>query len=528
MVLGTEVIIGTVKWKVRAILLCGVFDAPARCCFMEMIQYNGFHGCPFCDSAGETVKTGEKGSTHVYPFNISSSTGHGKPRTHQETVTHAKNADRRALTGKAAPECGVKGTTWFMFLPKFDIIRGVAVDYMHCILLGVMKMLLHLWFDKQYRSEAFSISSRMKDVNLRLLSIKPPNFISRVPRSLEDLGHFKASEYKSFLLYYGLPCLLGILPDEYYQHFLLLVQAVFSLLKESITERDLKQASALLKHFCLNMSVFYGKRYETSNVHLLLHLVEKVRDLGPLWSQSCFYFEDYNGELRKLFHGTQSIERQITLAVSINQKLPQMDTCLTYGTGAYDFYSKLAHKGRGESTQRQTLLLDNIRCVGAMTSFTMHGEDKTAVEKQVGQLRDVQKFKRISIGEQVLHSVDYKSVLKRNSSTVLTKDGNIYQIKYYVKVYPRCPNAIFCMESSQCVCRIPHYFAVSHLLEKAQIKLSSDTITHATVGHIVPVNRNKVTVAVPLTTISSACVFISYGGSNVDFVCQVPNQIERE
>ena len=111
---------------------------------------------------------------------------------------------------------------------------------------------------------------------------------------------------------------------------------------------------------------------------------------------------------------------------------------------------------------------------------------------------------------------------------MLTKDGNIYQIKYYVKVYPRCPNAIFCMESSQCVCRIPHYFAVSHLLEKAQIKLSSDTITHATVGHIVPVNRNKVTVAVPLTTISSACVFISYGGSNVDFVCQVPNQIERE
>lgn len=89
-----------------------------------------------------------------------------------------------------------------------------------------------------------------------------------------------------------------------------------------------------------------------------------------------------------------------------------MDTCLTYDTGAYDFYLKLAHKRRGESTQRQTLLLDNIRCVGAMTSFTMHGEDKTAVQKQVGQLRDVQKFKITSTGEQVLHSVDYKSVLK--------------------------------------------------------------------------------------------------------------------
>ena len=43
---------------------------------MEIIQYNGFHGCPFCDSAGETVKTGENASTHVYPFNISQQTEH--------------------------------------------------------------------------------------------------------------------------------------------------------------------------------------------------------------------------------------------------------------------------------------------------------------------------------------------------------------------------------------------------------------------------------------------------------------------
>lgn len=108
-----------------------MFDAPAHCCLMEMIQYNRFRGCPFCDSAGETVKTGEKGSTHVYPFHILSPTGHGKPRTHQETVTHAKHAERQALAGKAVPECGAKGTTSFMFLPKFDTIRGVAVDYMH-------------------------------------------------------------------------------------------------------------------------------------------------------------------------------------------------------------------------------------------------------------------------------------------------------------------------------------------------------------------------------------------------------------
>ena len=114
-----------------------------------------------------------------------------------------------------------------MFLPKFDIIKGVTIDCMHCILLGIMKRLLHLWFDKKYRAESFSIIKRIKDVNQRLLNIKPPNFITRIPRSQEHLGHYKASELKSFLLYYGLPCLLGILPNQYFQHFLLLVQAVF-------------------------------------------------------------------------------------------------------------------------------------------------------------------------------------------------------------------------------------------------------------------------------------------------------------
>ena len=82
-------------------------------------------------------------------------------------------------------------------------------------------------------------------------------------------------------------------------------------------------------------------------------------------------------------------------------------------------------------------------------------------------------------------------------------------------------------------CKIQIFLKISfsrrHFLEKAQVKLSSDTITHATAGHIVPVNHNKkVTVAVPLTTTNSVCVFVSYGGTNVDFVCQVPNQIELE
>ena len=36
-----------------------------------------------------------------------------------------------------------------------------------------------------------------------------------------------------------------------------------------------------------------------------------VRDLGPLWAQSCFFFEDMNGQLLRLIHGSQNIEEQV-------------------------------------------------------------------------------------------------------------------------------------------------------------------------------------------------------------------------
>ena len=40
-----------------------------------------------------------------------------------------------------------------MFIPGFDIIKGIAVDNMHCVLLGVTKTLMTLWFDKSHTAE---------------------------------------------------------------------------------------------------------------------------------------------------------------------------------------------------------------------------------------------------------------------------------------------------------------------------------------------------------------------------------------
>ena len=102
------------------------------------------------------------------------------------------------------------------------------------------------------------------------------------------------------------------------------MQAIYILLKDSISETDLKEAEKLLDSFCKSFSVLYEERFCTLNVHQLLHLVDNVRHLEPLYPHSCFTYEDKNGFVLKLSHGNQSIDNQILSAISLTQELPEL------------------------------------------------------------------------------------------------------------------------------------------------------------------------------------------------------------
>lgn len=102
-----------------------------------------------------------------------------------------------------------------------------------------------------------------------------------------------------------IPLLFGILTDDFFQHYMLLVEAIYLSSRESVSPAMLNKSTALLTYFVSMYEVYYGERHMSANLHQLLHLPEVVRDLGPLWVYSCFSFEDVNGQLVKLFHGTQ-------------------------------------------------------------------------------------------------------------------------------------------------------------------------------------------------------------------------------
>ena len=194
---------------------------------------------------------------------------------------------------------------------------------MHGVMLGVTKLMLKLWFSNEHKKESFSVHDRLNLFDSRLVDVKPTVEITRPPRSYQKFGHdWKASEYRNFLIFYSVPVMIDILPKEQLAHLSLLSHSIHKLLQHSISNDYLEAVERMIFTFCEQFQEIYGKRYMLSNVHQLLHLCIDVRNLGPLWTHSCFPFEDKNRFILQLIHVSQKIEFQLNSAINIVQSIP--------------------------------------------------------------------------------------------------------------------------------------------------------------------------------------------------------------
>lgn len=194
---------------------------------------------------------------------------------------------------------------------------------MHCVLQGVGKRLLQLFTNPKYsNTDHYIAPARRATLNKKLLQIRPTSSIVRKPRSLKQLSDWKASEHRSMLLYYLPVCLPGCLPHVYVKHVRLLSAALYILLKKSIPYDEVDRAEEMLRSFVTEHQNLFGRDQMVMVSHLLKHLAESVRQLGPLWCHSAFPFERNNGCLLKLVIGTTDVMHQISskycLAQSIN------------------------------------------------------------------------------------------------------------------------------------------------------------------------------------------------------------------
>jgi hypothetical protein len=106
------------------------------------------------------------------------------------------------------------GPTPLSRLP-IGLVTNVPIDYMHLVCLGIMKKLIKLWrtaSQKLSQMSSYSYDS-VSRVHESLCSYIPKEF-ARSPRALSDYPRWKATEFRTFLLYTGQVALHGNAPDQ--------------------------------------------------------------------------------------------------------------------------------------------------------------------------------------------------------------------------------------------------------------------------------------------------------------------------
>lgn len=301
---GIQLMYNGIQHDFKLFVVACTCDLLARAMIQNFKNPTGISACSVCIHTGH--RNEERASNSI---RICTRYRYGKEinisalRTHNDTIRHAQNKDH-----------GVKGLSCLMTLAGFDIIKGVATDYMHGSLLGVTKRIIHIMLGLLKVSTSFKpLSKKNQDtLNKRLKALKPYSSIKYKPRSFEELASFRAIEYKNYLFFYMKNSLSGLLEQKYIDHFELLSAAIYLLNKKTVLGCEIELADELLNSFCDLCEKYYGLASITMNIHLLRHYAFVVRNNGPLWCHSLFGFETNMGVLKKYYNGGRFVVDTIT------------------------------------------------------------------------------------------------------------------------------------------------------------------------------------------------------------------------
>ena len=119
--------------NIKPYAICCCVDSIARPPMQGSTQFNGRFGCNWCLQEGKQVNNSWK-----YPLMPDKL----KMRNATDSLTHIEVA---VATGKRT--FGFKLASPLLFLPKFDIVFGFVPDYMHFMLLGVVRQFTMYFFE---------------------------------------------------------------------------------------------------------------------------------------------------------------------------------------------------------------------------------------------------------------------------------------------------------------------------------------------------------------------------------------------
>lgn len=436
-------------------------DLPAKSKIQCFTQHNGCMGCCICykESVPVPNKKNQR-TTRRYLFA-------DEPleyRYHDETLEIMMNVGK-------VPIKGVKDISPFVGFKYFDLIKSFGLDWLHMILKGTFEKLSVLYFSTDNNKTDFYIGPKKIEIlEKRVRDLKPTKEVCNI-RPISEINNYKAHEQRAFLLFFFPIILNGLLPKAHMDHFNLLSESTYILLKGQISNQELELCEKNLNQFVLTFEILYGKQNVTMNVHLLLHTVYIVRALGPLWCYSTFCFESNNGVLKRYVKGPRNVIKQVTKKYILNKSV-----------------SKPSFKD------------NKIQSVGAKQCIAIADEHKDAFATICNNLD-----KKIFI---------YASIKIKNTQYTSTRYKNTKNIDYIV------------LFNDNTIGKAIYYFVYE---KKIYLLVEVYTIVGNKL-HLKEINSTKSFIIEQADQINEKLIYVSYKigiQSKREYICRWPNKYEK-
>lgn len=175
-------------------------------------------------------------------------------------------------------------------------------DVLHLIDLGITHRLLLGWKNGSLNNFNAKWSARqIIEISEYLVRTKLPLEFSRSLRGLNEMSHWKGTEYRSFLLYASIVVVKQFFTKQgIYEHFLNYYCAIVICSRHDQCAENYRFARSMITDFLNGVKKLYGKQFFTSNMHALCHLVDDVEQFGPLDSFSAYPFESKLSKIKKM------------------------------------------------------------------------------------------------------------------------------------------------------------------------------------------------------------------------------------
>ncbi len=275
-----------------------VLDAKARVACKAVKSINGYEGCDVCLVVGDSI------DDRMAYLDL------------EADIRNDKDYRARIYQDYHHMESVLE-------LLPIDMINAFPLDYLHCVLLGVV-----YWILGYIRNTPQVLSTRDYDTIRNRIDqfekTRPVEFQHNLRSFIDDLGHMKGTEFRQYLLFVAPLLFKGIIDDEKIGNFLK-VHIASIIFGHKRFDKYYNEADELMRMFIQEFAEIYHPRHVVYVFHSLCHMKKFVDQYGPWDNFSTFEYESYNSTVKNLLKSNVMPLTQLTNRITEIYSAPQYD-----------------------------------------------------------------------------------------------------------------------------------------------------------------------------------------------------------